>query len=172
MCLCDVALLALIALYCVVVLLVDLTVWPGRTPTILLALPIIVAALSKPPPFVMGTALVAVVVDALDIAQEHPPLPFWGVTLLALIGIGIVATLIALRRQEAIERSQRHEALIRAVDGLRQPLTVVVGYAQMLRAHPDQPDSFVVPLEKIELAAQDLKRQLDLLLTENRSSSV
>ena len=171
MCLSDAALLALIVLYCVGVLLADLSIWPGHTPTILLALPIIIAALSKSAPFVMGTALVAIVVDALDITQEHPPLPVWGVTLLALIGMGCVATLIALRRQKAIERSQRHEALIRAVDGLRQPLTVILGYAQMLRAQPVQPDSYVVPLEKIELAAQDIKRQLDNLLNGQTNSS-
>lgn len=171
MCLRDAALFVLVVLYCVGVLLADLTVWPGHTSTILLALPILAAALWKPPPFVMGAALVAIVVDALDIAEEHPPFLLWSATLLALVGTSFLATLIALRRQEAIERSQRHEAVIRTVDGLRQPLTVIVGYTQMLRDQPSLPDSIALPLERIDAAAKHLKHQLDRLLADHTSSS-
>ncbi|SRR5579883_2140461 len=166
----DAALLALIGLYSVGVLLADLTIWPGRAPTILLALPILVAALCKSPQFVIGAALVAIGIDALDIFKEHLPLALCGVTFFALVGISFVATLIALRRQQEVERSQQQEAMIRMVEGLRQPLTVIMGYTQILRARPDLPDGVALPLKKIDTAARHLGQQIDRVLADHTSS--
>ena len=45
----DAALFVLIGIYWAGILVSDFTVWPGRSPTILLALPLIAVALTKPP---------------------------------------------------------------------------------------------------------------------------
>ena len=160
----DIALLFLIGLYCIGVLLADLSLWPGRTPTILLALPVLVAALKKSPQFVISAALIATLVDALDIAKEHPPLNSSGVSLVALVAVCFLATFMALQRQQAVERDRQRKAIIHAVEQLRQPLTVILGYTQMLCARPDLPATVMVYLGKINTSAKRVKEQIDQLI--------
>lgn len=163
----DIALLFLIGLYCIGVLLADLSLWPGRTPTILLALPVLVAALKKSPQFVISAAIIATIANVLDTVLEHPPLTPAGVSFLALVAICFLATFISLQRQQAAERERQRQAIIHAVEQLRQPLTVITGYVQMLCTRPDLPTAVMVYLGKIETSAKRLKHQVDQLLSES-----
>ncbi|HEX5416335.1 MAG TPA: histidine kinase dimerization/phospho-acceptor domain-containing protein, partial [Chloroflexota bacterium] len=167
----DAALMALIGLYLTGILFSHLTIWPERSPTILLALPLVAVSLTKPPQFVIGTALLAMTIHGVDIYIAHPPLTSWGISFAALVGIGFLTTLVAVRREQAAEKTRRQEERIRAVEQLRQPLTVVVGYTQILRARPDLPLSAVVPLERIDTAAKRLQQQVDGLLDGSTHSS-
>jgi signal transduction histidine kinase len=167
----DVALLALSAIYCVIVLVADLTIWPGRTPTILLALPILVAALKKPPWFVMAVAVIAVVVDAIDIVRENPLFSLMATTLVALVLISFLATTLAFKRQQAIVRDHRRETVIRTVQDLRQPLTVIVGYTQLLRRRSALPEVVERSLARIASATEELKRLIQELLREENAPS-
>jgi signal transduction histidine kinase len=161
----DVALLVLCAIYYIGILRADLTMWRGRTPTILLALPILLASLRKPPWFVVVVSLLAIAADAADITVEHPLLSLAAGSLVVLVVISYVAFLVAYRRQSAIERDHWRESMIRTVQDLRQPLTVIVGYTQLLRARPDLPDVVTCSLAKIEDATHELKRLIHELLS-------
>lgn len=169
--LCNDALFALIGLYYVGVLLASLTLWPGTIPTILFAVPVITVSLRKAPQFVIGTALVSILVAAIDLFIEHPSLNLWALSFLTLVGIGFLATLNSVQRQQAVVRSQRQEERIRAVEQLRQPLTVIAGYAQILCSRPGLPTNVVVPLERINTAAKRLQQQIDSLLDERMDSN-
>jgi signal transduction histidine kinase len=161
----DVALIGLSAVYCLAVLYADTTYWPGCTPTILLALPMIVlASLRKAPGFVVIVSALAIGVDAIDVADEHPDLSLWVSSLIMLVGISYLAIMMALQCQKADERSRRHAAKIRTFQDLRQPLTVIVGYTQMLRALSDPPDIVERSLARIDVAAREMKRLIDNLL--------
>jgi signal transduction histidine kinase len=158
--------LALIAAYGAAVIVADLTFWPNRTATILLAVPILVVATWKSPEFVILASAMMVGCDVIDIALEHPPLPMWLVTLVALVCIGFLAIFLALKRAEALERNRRQAEQIRTVETLRQPITVILGYAQLLLGQPNLPTSIGPPLQRIETATRRLARQIDDLLAE------
>lgn len=167
----DVALLALSVIYYIVILTADMTIWPGRTPTILLALPMLLAAARKPPWFVMVVAALAIVIDAVDVMKEHPLFSLWASTLLALALISYLATMMAFNRERRIERDHRREAMIRTVQDLRQPLTVIIGYTQLLRARSDLPEVVQRPLARIAKATEELKRLIHELLCEEAARS-
>lgn len=171
-----VLLFALLAMYCLGVLGADLTLWPGRRPTILLAVPILLAALWQPPLFVLGISAVALTVDAIDLVSEPPDLKrgiLLGMALMAnmtLVGISFVGLVLSTGRQKAFERQQRQEALIRTVESLRQPLTVILGYSQFLDRQRDVPVSVKAALARIVTAAANLKQQIDRLLNDSTAA--
>lgn len=167
----DGALLALAALYCIAVVRVADILWPGRTPVVLLAVPIVAASIWKPPGFVMSVAVVAIVVNGIHVAVENPPLTLLLARLIALAAIGFLGTSISLRRQKAIAQQRRHYAMIRAVASLRQPLTVIVGYTHLLRNRPDVPNGIQEPLSRICDAANDVEQQLADLLGQSTATS-
>lgn len=154
----NVVLITATALYSYAVVRVAEIAWPGRTPAILLALPIMAAALRKPPQFVIAVAAVVIVVDVLDIVAEHPPLTLGVVTLLALVAVGFLGTWISLERHKAIAQRRRHEAMILAVESLRQPLTIIVGYAHLLRSRGELSEASKRSLVRICDAASELNR--------------
>jgi signal transduction histidine kinase len=131
----------------------------------LLALPMLLASLRKPPWFVMTVAVIAIAVDTIDLVNEHPLLSLAASTLLALVVLGYVATEMAFKRELAMERDHRRQAMIRTVQDLRQPLTVIVGYTQLLRTWQDLPETVKCSLSRIEDATTELKRLIHELLS-------
>jgi signal transduction histidine kinase len=158
----DLAFILVTAIYLGAALIAEVTIWDDRPPMIILAVPVIVSAIWKLPSEVTIVAALSVLVAAADIMIDNPPdaiiLSATLVSLLTLVGIDFGAILLSQERYAAAERRRRSAEAIRYVQDLRQPLTVITGYAQALRARPDLPACLQKPVDRIIVASIELNR--------------
>lgn len=157
----------LIGVYLVGILLVDLTVWSGHNVPIFYAIPVLVVSLRSSPRTVLGTAFLTMTFAIGSIFLERPSLLIWPFSLSALLVVCFVSFFIALRRHEELERIRQEQAMIRAVEHLRQPLTIVLAYAQLLQREDDLPEKAVYRAQQIEHASHSLAQGITTLLSAN-----
>jgi signal transduction histidine kinase len=136
----------------------EITIWNDRPPTIILAVPVIVSAIWKSPREVIILAAMSVLVAAADVMIDTPPADATLVSFLALVAITFGAAFLSLERYALIERRRRTAEAIRHVQDLRQPLTVIIGYAQALRSRSDLPACIQKSLDRIIDAGTKLNR--------------
>jgi signal transduction histidine kinase len=123
-------------------------IWVGRNEAIIYAVPILLAFRLGPPAMVRTVAVLAVIVDVLDVYLDRVPLSVWPLTLGALVAVAILTVRLAAQREE-IQRhravAESHEAklaeLVHAMaHDLRQPLTVGAMHADYLTTFFDRGD--------------------------------
>jgi signal transduction histidine kinase len=140
---------------------IDRLVWPDRVVFALYAIPMIVASL-RWPLWAVLTAIIATILVAIDdlYASGHATADA-AVSLIALLAIGLLATLHTLHRHELQRKIRRQEAVITTVSELRQPLAVILGYAQLLERRSSCEMAVSHALRAIRRAALDLRSMLD-----------
>jgi signal transduction histidine kinase len=139
----------------------DRVIWPDRTVFALYAVPIIFASLRCPLWAVLAALIGSVVIAIYDLFLSKHTTADDALGLIALLVVGLLATLHTLHRQELHSRIQRHEAVINTVAELRQPLAVILGYTQLIETRPNCAVPLSQALSAIRRAALDLRGMLD-----------
>lgn len=160
---------ALIGVYLVGVLLVDFAVWSGHNLPVLYAIPVLLVSLRWQPRYVLAIAAVTMALAIASIVLERPSLLIWPFTLSALLVVCFISVLISLRRHEELDRIRHEQEMIRAAENLRQPLTVVLGNAQLLERDQNLSETTIHRVRRIKQAAQRMAEGITALL--NASSN-
>lgn len=139
----------------------DRIFWPDRVAIVLYAIPVLIASLRWYPSAVLTVTLGTLSVALFDLYLKTHITSEDVVSLAALVGVGVVGTLHALHRQEISRRAQRQQAVIATVERMRQPLTVILGYASFLDAGAPSQATLSRGLGAVRKAATDLREILD-----------
>jgi signal transduction histidine kinase len=154
--------------------LFDLVIYPGHNVTALYTIPVLICALRASPRVLIVVAFLSIVIDALDAVVLQSPLERWLIPALVLTVVDGFAALIAWQRQrlaqetralamanarlQDLEREREAWTSIIAHD-LRQPVTVIVGYADLLvKQTTKQAPRLLPPVEHIRASAHRLNR--------------
>lgn len=157
----------------VITSLIDLFFYPGRNLTVILAVPILISALTCPPSIVVGVAGIAALVDLADIYQAHVPIDVWPFTFVALLIVGGLGILLAWQRRETdrqarqaeMARSHLQRFLAMVSHDLRGPLFAILSNAELLRsASQGWNGEDRRSLDRIDDSAQSVRRLVQDLL--------
>jgi signal transduction histidine kinase len=157
----------------VAAILLDFVFFPPVASTILYAVPIVIAARFCSARLVLATGLVVIVVDALDLYVDRAPLELWPFSIIAIAVIVALATQVAtLRKSEQrrireaeAAREQLREFISLVVHDLRAPLTVALGYLQLVEREFTPSDERLRPhVEKVDQALHRATRLVGDLL--------
>ncbi len=168
----------LIAITVLLTLFADLVVWRGTNIVVFFTIPLAIAALWASAADVVVTAIIVLLLDAVDIVIADPVLNHVPFTMGALLVVSYLSYQLALEKQVAAQRTANAEAARHQLQqflgmishDLRSPLTAVYGYAQVLQLHLDQGDLEVSRknARSIRDAAQRMQRLVDDLLVAAR----
>jgi len=183
----DALTVAMVALSLVAITLFDAFVFPHQNVTLLYTIPILIGALRTSTRIVIAIGASSIVVDTLNsFLVRHEPFESWLLRTIVLIAVTAFAALLAWQRGELAARTreleytnshlreveqQREEWIAVIAHDLRQPTTIVLGYAQrldrLLRGQ-SYPKEFIDSIEHIQVAASNLNRMISDLLDVSR----
>ncbi len=123
--------------YLLLVLAADLVVWPGSNISILYALPILIAAVYESPLYVNVVGTLTLVLAIVSLIIGETPKIIWPATLLGLAGVIYLSNILAYHSQESREYRKKRDSILNAAQELRQLMTVILGYTQVLYARPE-----------------------------------
>jgi signal transduction histidine kinase len=176
--------IGLVALSLAAITLFDLVIYPGHSVTILYTIPVLIGALRTSPRAVSVVAALSITIDALDALVLHTPLVSWLIRAIVLIVVAGFAVLIAWQRQQLaretcaltvanaqlrnLEQERAAWTSIIAHD-LRQPMVIILGYADLLLRQANTHAPVLVPsVEHIRTSAHHLNRMIADLLDVSR----
>ncbi len=113
--------------------IVDYRFLPSYTVAILYAVPIFYAGRSQTPQTTGLLCVIALVLTIVDSALDSPPPAFWPVSTVGLVLVAYLAIDTSLRRQREADREHDLERRVNLAESMRQPLTVILGTAQLLQ---------------------------------------
>jgi signal transduction histidine kinase len=142
----------------------DRLFWPDRVNVGLYVIPSLLASKRLSPGGVLVVAAVCLLVAIYGLYLTKEATPYGAVSLAALVAVGFLATSHALHRQKLLRKLQRQQAVIDMVQRLRQPITVIVGYSQLLQTRPRSETTLSAALDAIRRAALHLRDLLDDIL--------
>lgn len=167
--------LALVTIVFVVIAasVVDLVFYPSRNLTVILAIPILISALTCSPEIVVGVVGISALIDLIDIFHARVPFDVWPFTFLALLIVGGLGILLAWQRRQTalharqaeIARSRLQRFLAMVSHDLRGPLFAILANAALLRsASGEWDEEDRQSLARIEDSAQSVRRLVQDLL--------
>jgi signal transduction histidine kinase len=114
---------------------------------------------------VVAATLLVIFVDSLRRAESTAE---FGMYLDCVLIVAFVAILLTLERERAREEARHRQQLTQDVERLRQPLTVILGYAQLMRPnrHPSTASSERASAT-IYRCAQEMRRILREILPDS-----
>jgi signal transduction histidine kinase len=95
---------------------------------------------------------------------DHDTTAHGAIGLGVLLVVALLALTYALRREEVQREIREKQAAMDTVQRLRQPLAVILGYAQLLAARPPSETMLARGLDAVGRAALDLRALLDAVL--------
>lgn len=143
----DIVTIVVIVLSLVIITFFDMFVYPQHNVTVLYAIPVLLGALRAAPRVVLVIAVFSLGVDGINAIVHHHPLEAWLLRTVILVVVDCFAVLIAWQRRELQQRTHELEdanAKLQALEkeraewtslvahDLRQPVTVIQGYASLL----------------------------------------
>jgi signal transduction histidine kinase len=154
----------LIVLLIAVAFVADRVVWPSRIVLALYAVPMLLASvlvtLRQLVALIVGCLLVAIV----DVYLTGLATSSGAAGIAALLIVAVVALNSAICREKLRNRVQRQQSVLLTVERLRQPLTVIVGYVQILQRTPIDSAAATRAIESIRRASRCMKEMLDDIL--------
>jgi signal transduction histidine kinase len=144
---------------------VDRVIMPERLNFVLYAVPILLASRHWRAVYVSALTAVLFLVAILDLYLNGHATHSDALGLAALIVVGILALHHAYQREELQRELTQQQKVISAVERLRQPLTVIFGYAQHLNPTSSDPALLARGVGAIRRAAAQMKGMLDDILT-------
>jgi signal transduction histidine kinase len=123
----------IIAVVIIFALATDEIIHPRINVPILYIIPIAFAALRwrfRAVLVVIGVTLLVALIDQLRRAEAMAEFSGY---LDGILIVSFVATVLALQRERMLEEARHRQQVIENVERLRQPLTVILGYAQLLQ---------------------------------------
>jgi signal transduction histidine kinase len=143
---------------------VDRVVWPDRVNYALYAVPMFLASLRWQPEAVLAWAVGCLLLAVCDSSLDHDTTMHGAIGLVVLLVVAFLALTHAFRHREALLKVRRQQEAIDTVQRLRQPLAVILGYAQLLAARPLGAPQHARALDAVCRAALDLRATLDAIL--------
>jgi signal transduction histidine kinase len=155
-------------IYLAVVTILDLAVRPEFNLAILYAVPLMIACFTESPLIVGLMSVVVLSLDLISVWQAQYPLEVWSLTFGSLVVVGILCFWSASQRAfirrnvEAAARAKWNDLLLSEVaHDLRTPLTVILGYAQVLEHNPNLPAPLCRSAAAIEKSALQMRDTID-----------
>jgi signal transduction histidine kinase len=148
----------------VVAFAADRVIWPDRTVFALYAIPVVIASQRWPLWAVLSALVGSIVLAIYDLFLSKHTTADDTLGLIALLVVGLMATLHTLHRQELQQKIRRQEEIITTVAELRQPLAVILGYTQLIVTRPNCEVSLSQALNAIRRAAVHLCEMLDEIM--------
>ena len=142
----------------------DRLLWPDRVAIELYAIPVLLAVKDWPPQTVMGVTIGSLAVATYDLYRAGHVTLYAEVGLAALLVLGLLATLYTVRREEYRRRIEQQQRVISSVERLRQPLTVILGYSQVLEARLPSEAILAKAAANVHRAGLDLRCMLDEIM--------
>jgi hypothetical protein len=142
----------------------DRLIWPDRVNYELYAVPMLLTALRWQPEAVLVCAVGSVLLALYDFLLDHDTTAHGALGLGVLLVVAFLALTYALRREEAQREIREKQAAIDTVQRLRQPVAVILGYAQLLTARSLSAAGHARAHAAVCRAALDLRSLLDALL--------
>jgi signal transduction histidine kinase len=142
----------------------DRRVQPDHVNYALYAAPMLLASVRWSPEAVLTWAVGCLLLAIFDFSLGRDTTMHGAAGLAALLVVALLATTSAFHRQEAQRKIRQQQAVIDAVQRLRQPLAVILGYTQLLAARPPSAPMLARGLDAVCRAAVDLRAMLDAIL--------
>ncbi len=129
-----------------------------------------VAALRWRPLAVVGVVLVVQILDLADLYRFGDAPITWSLSFGGLLVASVLAVAYSHQRERARAELERRQAAISLVERLRQLLTVILGYSQILMTKPADESLTVRASSTIDNAARELRDLLDEILARAQSA--
>jgi signal transduction histidine kinase len=131
---------------------------------VLYAFPMLLASVRWPPEAVLAWNVGCLLLAIYAFSLAHDTTPHGAIGLAALLAVALMALTHAFHHREALLEIRQQQAAIDTVQRLRQPLAVILGYAQLLASRPPSAPMLARGLDAVRRAAVDLSALLDAIL--------